>query len=59
LTCDEAAFEGAGMFMFGQILEKFFARYVSINSFTETLLHSTNRGEVMRWAPRLGQLHTL
>jgi type VI secretion system protein ImpG len=47
------------MFMFGQILEEFFARYVSINSFTETLLHSTNRGEVMRWAPRLGQLHTL
>ncbi len=59
LTCDEGAYEGTGMFLFGQVLEKFLATYVSINSFTETTLVSTERGQVMRWPPRLGQLHTL
>jgi type VI secretion system protein ImpG len=59
LTCDEAAFEGTGTFLFGQVLEEFFAKYVSINSFTQTVLHSAERGELMRWPPRLGQLHTL
>ena len=59
LACDETAFEGTGAFLFGQILQRFFAKYVSVNSFTETVLRSTDRGEVMRWRPRLGQLHTL
>jgi type VI secretion system protein ImpG len=59
VTCDDAAFEGTGMFLFGQVLEAFFAKYVSINSFTETVLLSSDRGEVMRWPPRLGRLHTL
>jgi len=34
------------------VLEHFFARHVSINSFTETSLRSATRGEVMRWVPR-------
>lgn len=59
LTCDEGAFEGTGLFLFGQVLEEFFAKYASINSFTETVLNSVDRGEVMRWRPRLGRLHTL
>jgi type VI secretion system protein ImpG len=59
LTCDESAFEGTGLFLFGQVLEAFFAKYVSINSFTETVLRSVDRGEVMRWPPRLGRLHSL
>jgi type VI secretion system protein ImpG len=59
LTCDEGAFGGAGLFLFGQVMEMFFAKYVSINSFTETVLVSTDRGEVMRWPARLGQIHTL
>jgi type VI secretion system protein ImpG len=59
VTCDEGAFEGTGMFLFGQVLEQFLATYVSLNSFTEMTLHSTERGQVMRWPPRLGQRHTL
>jgi type VI secretion system protein ImpG len=59
LTCDEGAFEGSGVFLFGQVMQEFLAKYASINSFTETTLRSTDRGEVMRWAPRLGRLHTL
>jgi type VI secretion system protein ImpG len=37
------------------VLERFFARYVSLNSFTETVLSSADRGEVMRWPARLGR----
>ncbi|HEX5421655.1 MAG TPA: type VI secretion system baseplate subunit TssF, partial [Gammaproteobacteria bacterium] len=59
LTCDESAFEGTGLFLFGQVLEGFLAKYVSINSFTETVLSSVDRGEVMRWQPRLGRQQRL
>jgi type VI secretion system protein ImpG len=59
LTFDESAFEGHGPFVFGAVLEQFFARYVSINSFTETVLRTTDRGEVMRWPARIGKRHTL
>ena len=55
LTVDEAAFEGSGVFLFGMVLEQFFAQYVSLNSFTETVLKTSDRGEIMRWPTRLGQ----
>ena len=57
LTVDEAAFEGSGVFLLGMVLERFFAQYVSLNSFTETVLTSSDRGEIMRWPTRLGQRH--
>ena len=57
LTVDEAAFEGSGVFLLGIVLEQFFAHYVSINSFTETVLTTSDRGEIMRWPMRLGQRH--
>jgi type VI secretion system protein ImpG len=59
LTCDESSFAGAGAFMLAQVLDRFFARYVSINSFTETVLKTIQRGEVMRWPPRTGLTHAL
>jgi len=59
LTCDETAFEGIGIFLLGEVLKEFFAKYVSVNSFTKTVLESTERGEVMRWAPKLGQVQIL
>ena len=34
---DELAFEGGSAFLLGSVLEHYFARYVSINSFTETV----------------------
>lgn len=55
LTVDEAAFEGSGVFLLGMVLEQFFAQYVSLNSFTETVLKTNDRGEIMRWQARLGQ----
>lgn len=55
LTCDDAAFEGAGAFLLGSIMQHFFARYVSINSFTETVLSTLERNEVARWPAQLGK----
>jgi type VI secretion system protein ImpG len=52
---DEEAFEGSGIFILGAVLAQFFARYVSINSFTETVIVSLRRGEIMRWPSLIGR----
>ena len=44
----EAEFIGNSAFLFGAVLERFFAKYVSVNSFTETVARS-ERGEIHRW----------
>jgi type VI secretion system protein ImpG len=59
LTCNETCFEGSGIFLFGAVMEQFFSKYVSINSFTETVIRTDERGEVMRWPARIGRRHTL
>jgi type VI secretion system protein ImpG len=59
VTLEESQFEGTGCFIFGAVLEQFFARYVSLNSFTETVVRSTERGEIMRWKVQVGQRPTL
>jgi type VI secretion system protein ImpG len=59
LTCDDTAFEGTRAFLLASVLEEFFSRYVSLNSFTETVLHSVQRGEVKRWPPRIGRRQLL
>ena len=51
---DELAFEGASAFLLGCVLDRYFARHVSINSFTETVLHSESRGEINRWGRQWG-----
>lgn len=59
LTLDESAFEGTGVFLLGAVLEQFFARYVSLNSFTETVVRTVDRGEVARWPARPGRRHVV
>lgn len=59
LTLDDAAFEGAGAFLLGAVLSHYFAQYVSINSFAETVVRTLSRGEIMRWPARVGQCRTL
>ena len=56
---DETAFQGAGVFVLGMVLAEFFARYTSINSFTETVIKTLDRGEVMRWPMMIGRRHML
>ncbi|PWI34098.1 type VI secretion system baseplate subunit TssF [Vibrio albus] len=57
LTFDEDVFAGSGVFLLGAVLDRFFARYVSINSFTQTVIHTSERGEIMRWPLRTGMRH--
>jgi type VI secretion system protein ImpG len=59
LTCDDGAFEGTGAFLLGSVMRHFFARYVSVNSFTETVLRTLERNEVARWTARLGKRQIL
>jgi len=59
VTFDETAFAGTGIFLLGAVLAEFFTKYVSLNSFTETVIASVQRGEVMRWRPKIGQRHIL
>jgi type VI secretion system protein ImpG len=54
VTFDEAAFEGTGAFILGAVLEQFFGKYVSLNSFTETVVRTKQRGEIIRWPTRMG-----
>ena len=54
IELDEMNFEGSSAYLLGAVLERFFARHVSINSFTETTLRSVARGEIKRWGPRCG-----
>ncbi|MBD8189362.1 type VI secretion system baseplate subunit TssF [Pseudomonas viridiflava] len=59
LEFDENAFRGTGVFLLGTVFERFLTRYVSINSFTETVLRTTERGEIMRWKAKPGRRPTL
>jgi type VI secretion system protein ImpG len=56
---EELAFEGGSAYLLGAVLDEYFARHVSINSFTETVLRSGNRGEINRWVPHWGARPTL
>lgn len=59
VTLDEPAFEGFGLVPLAGVLERFFARYVSINAFTQLRLQSSLRGEIKTWPVRLGGRQTL
>jgi type VI secretion system protein ImpG len=55
VTLDEKAFEGSGAYLAGAVLDRFFVDYVAINHFTQTVVRTNERGEIMRWPPRLGR----
>jgi type VI secretion system protein ImpG len=56
---DEAAFSGQGVFVLGAVLEQFFARYVTLNSFTRTIIANQQGKELMRWPVRMGKQQML
>ena len=49
LTCEEKTFGGHRAFLLAAVLSQFFAKYASVPSFTETVLRTTERGDVHRW----------
>ncbi|MCR9108567.1 type VI secretion system baseplate subunit TssF [Marivita sp. XM-24bin2] len=54
LVLDESLFEGSSIYTLGSVLERFFRKYTTINSFTETVLKTQQRGEIARWSPKMG-----
>jgi type VI secretion system protein ImpG len=54
VTLDEKAFEGSGAFLLGAVLDRFFAEYAAFNHFTQTVIRTVERGEIMRWPTRIG-----
>ena len=55
LTVDEEGFSGVSPYLFGLIMENYLSRHAAINIFTETELHSMQRGLVARWKARPGR----
>lgn len=49
LTVDETGFSGSSPFLFGLVLSRLLSRHASVNTFTETELHSVQRGMLIRW----------
>jgi type VI secretion system protein ImpG len=57
LTIDEEAFVGAGLHLFLQAIDQFFALYVQMNSFIELVILSHQSGkELFRCLPRSGSM---
>ncbi|MFC1751341.1 type VI secretion system baseplate subunit TssF, partial [Pseudomonadota bacterium] len=53
---DEGRFESSGLYLFGSVLERFFALFAPINSFTRLVLTSPNREvPIRKWPPRAGE----
>jgi type VI secretion system protein ImpG len=56
LELDEEKFVGGGVYLFSSVLERFFALYCSLNSFSQLTVRVRQRKEVLReWQPRAGQ----
>ncbi|MEO1619137.1 MAG: type VI secretion system baseplate subunit TssF [Planctomycetota bacterium] len=55
VTIDEERLSSGGCYLLGSVLERFFALYATINSFTRTTLRSNLREQdVARWPARAG-----
>jgi type VI secretion system protein ImpG len=53
---DEEEFAGGGVFLFAAVIERFLALYASLNSFSQLVVKTRQRREVMKeWPPRAGQ----
>lgn len=56
LVLDQRAFGSEGaMFLFGAVLNEFFALYATVNSFHQLIIEESARGEEYHWAARLGR----
>jgi len=56
MEIDEDQFVGGGVYLFASILENFLGLYVSMNSFSQLVVRTPQRKEVLReWQPRAGR----
>lgn len=60
IDVEESGFDGDGdMFLFAAILDRFFAEYVSMNSFARTTVHGMSTKLKIQWPARSGSLTLL
>jgi type VI secretion system protein ImpG len=53
---DEGSYSGNELFLFASVLERFFALYCTVNSFSKLVaLIKGGEGELRRWPPRVGE----
>lgn len=56
IELDDEKYAGVGAFLFGSVLERFLALYVSINSFTQLTARTTRKdADPWTWPPRSGE----
>jgi len=55
LTLDELSYRGVGAYLFASVLERFFAEYATVNSFTRLTLSTKQCGPIKTWPPRSGE----
>ncbi len=56
LLFDEELYVGSSAFLFGAVLNRFFALYASVNSFTQLLIRSKQRDGIWKkWPPTVGE----
>jgi type VI secretion system protein ImpG len=57
MELNEDLFAGGGVFLFASVLERFFGLYASMNSFSQLMVSTPQRREIVReWQPRAGSL---
>ncbi len=55
IELDEDKYVGAGLYLFASVLERFLGQYVSVNSFSQLVVKTTQQREVLKaWPPRSG-----
>ncbi len=60
IDVEETAFDGDGdLFLFGSVLERLFASYVSLNSFSRMSVHGVRANTEFSWPARSGNLTLL
>ena len=59
LTLDDSRLAGHSPYTLGAMMAHFLARYVSVNSFVETVVETTRRGVIGRWSGHQGSQHVL
>jgi type VI secretion system protein ImpG len=56
MELDEEQFVGGGVYLFACVLERFLGLYASLNSFSQLVVRTPQRKEVLKlWPPRAGQ----
>jgi type VI secretion system protein ImpG len=56
MNFDEEQFVGSGVFLFASVLEAFLGLYVSLNSFSQLIVRTRQRKEILKqWPPKAGQ----